>query len=113
MNVDDLTLGQIKEIQTMCGSKSNIDPHPYKIGQAYLIRTVTMIYTGRVVEVYKNELVIEEAAWIADTGRWHQACTEGKLNEVEPYAKGDNVIIGRGAILDVSTWHKDLPGEQK
>lgn len=112
MNLDELTLGQIKEIKGMCGS-NNAEGHPYEIGKAYLIRTVTMIYTGRLEAVYKNELVLGECAWIADTGRWQQACVDGKLNEVEPYAKGDLIIIGRGSILDVSPWHKDLPKEQK
>ena len=87
--------------------------HPYVIGEKYLIRTVTMIYTGKLIEVHADELVIKDAAWIADTGRWHDACTKGTLNEVEPYAKGDSVIVSRGAILDVSPWSFDLPSEQK
>ena len=111
MNIDDLTLGELKEIQGMCGSRDK--KSPYKIGQAYLIRTVTMIYTGRLVSIHEHELVVTEAAWIADTGRWAQACAEGKLSEVEPYVSGDNVIVSRGAILDVSPWHKDLPTVQK
>jgi hypothetical protein len=42
----------------------------WEIGQSYLIRTVTHYYTGRLVAVDGNELLIEEAAWIADTGRF-------------------------------------------
>lgn len=111
MNLDDLTLGQIKQIQSMWRESNHT--HPYKIGQNYLIRTVTMIYTGKLINVYKDELVLEQVAWIADTGRWHQACVDGTLNEVEPYKEGDQVIISRGSILDVSPWHKELPKEQK
>jgi hypothetical protein len=110
MKIDELTLGQIKEIQSMCGNTQK--NHPYKIGEKYLIRTVTMIYTGRLEAVYDQELVISDAAWIADTGRWEQCVKEGTLNEVEPYGDG-NVIIGRGSILDVSIWIHDLPRKQK
>src|SRR3990167_4090803 len=46
---------------------------PWKIGKCYLIRTVTMIDTGRLVEVTEQELVLEDAAWIADTGRFADA----------------------------------------
>lgn len=42
---------------------------PWNVGANYLIRTVTMIDTGRLVDVGPQELVLEEAAWIADTGR--------------------------------------------
>lgn len=111
MNLDELTLGQIKQIQSMCGSEKT--SHPYKIGTSYLIRTITMIYTGKLVEVYKDELVLEQCAWIAETDRWSDTCRDGKLKEVEPYVQTDQVIIGRGAILDVSVWHKPLPSEQK
>ena len=110
MNLDDLTLGQLKQLQAIGGGAS--ERHPYKIGQNYLIRTVTMIYTGRLLEVYPQELVVEDAAWIAETDRWADTCREGKVKEVEPYVKGDRVIIGRGSILDVSEWKTDLPGEQ-
>lgn len=116
MNIDELTFGQIKQLKGMFSSSegcSTPSSHPYKIGHNYLIRTVTMIYTGRLVGVYDQELVIEDAAWIAETDRWADTCKDGKLKEVEPYVKGDQVILGRGAILDVCPWHKDLPETQK
>jgi len=86
--------------------------HPYKIGEKYLIRTVTMIYTGRLIEVHDQELVIEDAAWIAETERWADCLKDGKFKEVEPYTDG-RVVIGRGAILDASIWQHDLPRKQK
>ena len=111
MDLDSLTLGQVKQLRdfTMPSAKSN---GPYIVGEKYLIRTITMIYTGRLTAVYDQELVIENAAWIPETDRWEQTCKEGKLKEVEPYADGE-IIIGRGAILDVSKWTKELPREQK
>ena len=82
--------------------------HPYQLGEKYIIRTVTMIYTGRLREIYATELVLEDAAWIADTGRWAEALSKGTLKEIEPYPEG-RVIIGRGAILDVTEWKHALP----
>jgi hypothetical protein len=73
--------------------------NPYKIGANYLIRTVTMIDTGRLVEVTDHELVLEDAAWIADTGRFSDALRRCDFNEIEPFPSG-RVIVGRGAVVD-------------
>ena len=86
--------------------------HPYHVGQAYFIRTVTMYYIGKLVAVYPQELVLADAAWIADTGRFHQAMTTGTLAEVEPFGVGE-VVIGRGAIVDACLWSHPIPTIQK
>lgn len=84
---------------------------PYQVGKKYLIRTVTHYYTGRLVSVFRQELVLEDAAWIADTGRFATAIKSGKLNEVEPMS--GRVVVGRGAIIDASIWEHSLPNAQK
>lgn len=84
---------------------------PWEIGKNYLIRTVTMIDTGRLVAVTDHELVLEDAAWIADTGRFANALVSAEFCEVEPFPAGQ-VIIGRGAIIDACQIHT-LPREQK
>lgn len=97
MNINDLTIGQAKELAEMfpkCAQDS-----PWVIGKNYLIRTVTMIQTGRLVAVTQQELVLEDAAWIADTGRFANALLTCKFNEVEPFPDGQ-VIVGRGAVID-------------
>ena len=71
----------------------------WNIGANYLIRTVTMIDTGRLVQVTPMELVLEDAAWIADTGRFADALKKSEFAEVEPFPDG-RVIIGRGSIID-------------
>lgn len=75
------------------------DDASWEIGKIYLIRTVTMIDTGRLVAIHQQELVLEDAAWIADTGRFSQAIEKAEFGEVEPFPSG-KVIIGRGAIID-------------
>lgn len=84
---------------------------PFKVGQAYLFRTVTNYITGKVVAVFDGEIVVQEAAWIADTGRFFNALKTGEFNEVEPFT--DEVIIGRGSIIDATVWKHPLPAVQK
>lgn len=86
--------------------------HGWKIGSAYLIRTVTMIQTGRLIAVSEHELVLEDAAWIADTGRFSDALRGGAFAEVEPFPDGE-VIVGRGAIIDACALPFALPREKK
>lgn len=85
--------------------------HPYEIGKNYFIRTVTYHLTGRLIRVTSKELVLEEAAWIADDGRFYDALKTGKLNEIEPFP--NQVIVGRGSLIDACIWNFDLPREQK
>lgn len=98
LNLDDLTLGQIKQLQNL---KPGSDAHPWDIGDSYLIRTVTMTLSGKLKAVYQQELVLSDAAWIADTGRFSEALEDqDKFNEVEPFK--NDVIVGRGGIVDAT-----------
>lgn len=103
MKLDELTIGEAKRIAAMFGptiSEKPAEPYcPWQIGKIYLIRTVTMIDTGRLVEVTPQELVLEDAAWIADTGRFAEALLSAKFGEVEPFPAG-RVIVGRGSVVD-------------
>jgi hypothetical protein len=113
INVENMTVKQIRQIQALLkGPKDGEAGHPYQVGQPYFIRTVTHYYTGKVEKVCAKELVLSSAAWIADTGRFHDALKTGKLNEVEPFPGGE-VIIGRGAVIDATRWQHDLPLTQK
>lgn len=85
--------------------------NPVKLGNAVFIRTVTMYYTGRIVEILDKVLILTDAAWIADTGRFSQALEKGVLGEVEPYP--NPVAINRDHILDVTMWNHTLPRETK
>ena len=99
MNIEDLTLKQIREIQALSAAPAKSDNSAWEIGQTYLIRTVTMIDTGVLVAVTGQELVLEDAAWIADTGRFSDALKSLQFKEVEPFPDG-RVIIGRGSVID-------------
>ena len=80
---------------------------PLTVGNAVFLRTVTLYYTGRVAEVTEQSVVLTDAAWVADTGRFSEALSSGILGEVEPFP--GPVEIGRGAIVDVTLWAHTLP----
>lgn len=82
----------------------------FELGKAYFIRTVTFHLTGRVVRTAGQFLILEDAAWIADSGRFAQALSKGSLNEVEPVGEA---IINTGSITDAFPWKHALPKEQK
>lgn len=109
MNIDELTIGEAKEISRFFQSTPPT-LHPWKVGEAYHIRTVTHYWTGLLVHVTEQELVLCDACWIPDTGRFHNFFTEGP-HESEPVE--GNVIIGRGAIVDAQEWTIQLPRLQK
>ena len=70
-------------------------------GKDYFVRTVTHYFTGRLVWVGDKEIAFEDAAWIADTGRFNEFLEGKVVNEVEPFPKGSTVVIGRGSIIDM------------
>lgn len=109
--LDELTWGEIKTLQGLFVNQPMQDNSAWKIGANYLIRTVTMIDTGRLVAVTNQELVLEDAAWIADTGRFSDAVAKAEFGEVEPFPAG-KIILGRGAVID-AVEIKLLPRSQK
>lgn len=119
MNINELTIGELKQLKSLFNlhesKDEGVDPHPYKIGKNYLIVTVTRIYVGRLVEVYKNELVLEDASWVADTGRFSAALKNGietqTSSEIELF--NTPVIIGRGSLVDACEYMHDLPTKTK
>jgi hypothetical protein len=112
MSIDELTIKEAKEIAKLFSSTPQVlgDLGPWQIGKNYNIRTVTHYWTGRLVAVATQELVLEDATWIASTGRFSDFFSDGP-EEAEPV--DGPVIIGRGAIIDAELWTIALPREQK
>ena len=80
---------------------------PLRVGQKVFIRSITHYYTGVVAALSKDEIVLIDAAWVADTGRFSAALESGTLEEVEPFHAP--VSVGRGAVVDVTYWPHPLP----
>lgn len=93
--------------------KTLIKGTPYVIGANYMIRTVTMIYTGKLKKVFDKEIVLTGCAWIPETERWANSCANGAFKEVEPYPTDAEVNVNREAILDSFIVSWKLPQEQK
>lgn len=111
MNIEDLTIKEARELAALFQPVQPAKAHPYEINQCYLIRTVTMIDAGRVVRVTDTEIVLTDAAWIADTGRFADAVKKAEFSEVEPFPDGE-VIINRSAVIDAVKINKS-PRSQK
>ena len=99
----ELSLKDVRELISGCGTCESF----FTVGQAYLIRTVTHYYTGRIEKVNSAELLLSDAAWIADTGRYSDSLQSGTLNEIEPIV--GSLILSRGAIVDAAPWSHSLP----
>lgn len=116
-NIDDITIGDARKIAEIFGTSkpSSFAPvegaYPYQIGSNYFIRTVTHHLTGKLVGVTDKELVISEAAWIADDGKLSDALAKETFNEVEMFPDRQ-VIVGRGSLIDAVTITK-LPTSTK
>jgi len=75
---------------------------PFEVGREYFFRTVTFHVTGRVKDIVGKFLVLEDAAWIADSGRFHLFFEKPDNNlEVEPFGKRD-VFVNTEAITDAA-----------
>jgi len=115
MDINSMTVGELKEIAAIaaglgggCAAKKT---HSIPVGDKVFVRTVTMSYTGRVAAVTDYDMVLEDAAWIPDTGRFAAFLADGTLNEVEPFPA--LAILPLGAIVDISPWNHELPRQVK
>jgi len=100
---------ELSEIVALINQQTT-KPVPFVVGESYFIRTVTYYAVGRVARIVGNFVVLEQAAWVADSGRWHDALKTGKLNEVEPFV--DECIVNVEAIVDATKWRHELPTKQ-
>ena len=100
-----ITIDDVQYIRADSVQKETIKPvlegdfQPFEIGAVYLIRTVTMTQVGRVVAASHRYVMLEEAAWVADTGRFSDALKSWKFSEVEPFPDG-LVGVAAGSIVD-------------
>ena len=107
MNLDDLTIKEIRQLTALLSNGSR--DSAYELNRQYFIRTATYFATGLLIKETENELVLSNAAWIADTGRLNEALTSGEFKEVEPFP--NNLIINKGGIIDATFFGASLPTE--
>ena len=112
MNIEELTIEQARELSRLFNPQPQSTSHPFEVGKNYFIRTVTHHHTGKLVEVGPQELVLENAAWIADDGRLTDALASCSFKEVEMFPVGSRVIVGRASIIDALVV-SSIPTSQK
>lgn len=83
---------------------------PFEVGKAYFIRTVTYHVVGRVRAIKGDFLALENASWVADSGRFGEAISNGVLSEVEFCG---SAFVNTNAIADAYPWVHDLPTQTK
>jgi len=104
---DNLTLGEIKELMSLFNKPHAEQKEFMQVGGCYFIRTVTLHYVGRIKDISDREILLEDAAWIPDTGRFYNCLKNGEFSEVEPFL--NPICISRGAIVDYTAWSHKLP----
>lgn len=106
-----MEIKEVLEIVELMKHKKSAVKHPLTVGQNYFIRTITHYYTGRLKEVVGQWLVLDDASWIADTGRFHDFLKDGKCNEYESFI--ESVMVPIASIIDVTIWKHGLFRGQK
>ena len=100
IEVSEETYDKIKE-QLGENAYKDINSYEDMVGEKYYFRTVTYHLTGRVKKVIGSLLELENAAWIADSGRFMNAIKEGVLNEVEPVGRA---YVNMLSVTDIFPW---------
>ncbi len=78
---------------------------PFEIGTSYFIRTVTYHMIGTIEEIKGSFLVLSDASWVADSGKFSKAIGDGVLSEVEYVGA---MIVNLNSIADAFPWtHKN------
>ena len=96
----------MKAKKTDVSAESGIEPILAE-GKTVLIRTVTMAHLGRVVSIGDRYITLAGGGWLADTGRFSEALTSGKVSEFER-APGP-FLVATGAIVDIWPWSHAVP----
>ena len=112
--MDIKQLAQISELLDPTTKESSQQKQfPFKIGEPYFIRTVTYHCTGQLVRIEGDFLVLDKAAFIADSKRFFGFLTNWKDNspEIEPFTS--ELFVNTGAIVDACRWTQALPEIQQ
>lgn len=106
-----MELDQIIKIIKILDDKTQSMEMPFEVGRSYFVRTATMANLGRLKNIIGKFLVLENAVWIADTGRFHDFLRDGKCNEYEGFI--NDCIIPIDSIIDATEWKHKLFSGQK
>lgn len=106
-----MELEQVLQIVKTLEKPKSTPKHPLDVGRNYFIRTVTHYYTGKLTAIVGQWLVLDDASWIADTGRFHDFLKDGKCNEYESFVS--TVRVPLSGVIDITDWNFPLFKGQK
>ena len=110
VTISEETYQKLKEQLLADSDFKEINALEDMVGEKFFFRTLTYHLTGKVKKVIGSILELEDAAWIADYGRFMQCIKDGVLNEVEPVGKA---FLNISAVTDFFPWRHKLPQDQK
>lgn len=110
VEISEETYQKLKEQLLADGDFKEINALSDMVGEKFFFRTLTYHLTGKVKKIIGSILELEDAAWIADSGRFMQCIKDGVLNEVEPVGKA---FLNIQSVTDFFPWKHKLPTEQK
>lgn len=114
--LEDIKLGEFLNLvkffnESKLECKKEEEINLWEKDKTYFIRTVTMHLIGKLKSLTNKELLLDNAVWVADSGRFHNALKDGELSEVEPFV--NQVIVNRDCIIDATIWDHPIPDKQK
>lgn len=109
ITVSDETYDSIKD-QLEADEAVDISSLDDMVGKKLFIRTVTYHMVGKVKNRMGAFIELEDASWIADSGRFMNAIRHGELDEVEPVGPA---WVNLSSIVDFFPWKHKLPKDQK
>ena len=102
VNIESLTLAELREIAKLaCCLTPNAAPAEawsFKPGDVVCVMTVTLWFVGRLVSRDVTTIVLDDAAWVADSGRFNEFLSGGDAREVEPLPPGP-FVIERSSVI--------------
>lgn len=97
-NVEYIRKDSVKPIKGWSSAKKE---HAFEVGKRYLFQTVTLYWLGTIVGITEGEIVITDAAWVADMGKASSFFGGNDPNESESLPAGKEMILSRGALVAV------------
>jgi hypothetical protein len=82
----------------------------FAVGDKLFIRTVTFHLVGQVKAREGDWLMLTDASWVADSGRFHEAIETGSLSEVEHVG---TAYVNLATATDAFPWAHELPTTSK
>jgi hypothetical protein len=114
INIESLTVKELREVASLAhalsghpSSTPGVDVFPFKPGDIVLVMTVTMWFVGKLSARDASWIVLDEASWMADSGRFNEAFEKGDAKENEPLPLGP-FPIPVSAIIGVKAFKTTL-----